>query len=274
MKTTLIIISTILFSLTIFAQNATNSIHFGFDVYKLSKANKEALREYVSQLQGTEIVLKGYTDFIGSNNYNDKLSNKRVNSVKAYLLQQGIKEESIKQTIGLGELTEFNDRAKNRRVDIFITPKVTDVIEVVEKEITEVKESVLSVEKISSLKVGESIALKGMEFIPGRHFLQEYSKATLNELLEIMKTKPNLKIEVQGHICCDYSGDDGLDWDTQTKNLSENRAKHIYEYLVQEGILAKRLKYKGFGSSKPLVEEITKADQQRNRRVEIMILEK
>jgi outer membrane protein OmpA-like peptidoglycan-associated protein len=274
MKTILIIISTILFSLTISAQNATNSIHFGFDVYKLSKANKEALREYVSQLEGTEIVLKGYTDFIGSNNYNDKLSNKRVNSVKAYLLQQGIKEESIKQTIGLGELTEFNDRKKNRRVDIFITTKTAEMIKVVEKEIIEDKDPVLSIEKINSLEVGESIALKGMEFIPGRHILQEYSKATLVELLSIMKTKSNLKIEIQGHICCDYSGNDGLDWDTQTKNLSENRAKHVYEYLIQEGISTKRLKYKGFGSSKPLVEEITKADQQRNRRVEIMILAK
>jgi outer membrane protein OmpA-like peptidoglycan-associated protein len=284
MKTTLIIYILLLFSLTSSAQKVLNAVHFGFDVHELTTQNKKTLDELIPQLNETEIILKGYTDFIGSSSYNDKLSNQRVSAVKNYLLGKGIKETSIKQSVGLGELTEFKDRAKNRRVNIFISKKPQVVVEEIKKERVEIttKEAVeviektkfLSVEKIESLEVGESIALENMEFIPGKHYLQKYSKPTLVELLEIMQNKPNLKVEIQGHICCDHSGDDGLDWDTQTRNLSLNRAKHIYEYLVSEGISEDRLSYKGFGSSKPLVKEVTEADQQRNRRVELMIVEK
>lgn len=286
MKTITIITGLFLFSLTALSQKALNAVHFGFDIHELTEQNKQDLDNLIPKLNDAEIILKGYTDFIGSKSYNDKLSTQRVNSVKAYLLLNGLKETSITQSIGLGELTEFKNRAKNRRVDIFITEKVKTVVKEIKEEkeevtieevieVVEIKdERSLSVDEITSLEVGESIALENMEFIPGRHFLKEYSKPTLVELLEIMKDKPNLKIEIQGHICCDHSGDDGLDWDTQTRNLSKNRAKHIYEYLIEEGISKKRLSYKGFGSKKPLVEEITEADQQKNRRVEIMIVAK
>lgn len=272
MKTILIFLLALTFGISVFSQNKLEAVHFDFDVYELNDQNKKALDNLISQLNDKEITLKGYTDFIGSKAYNDKLSNQRVNSVKAYLLQKGINEANIVQSIGLGELTEFKDRAKNRRVDVLVTPIVKN--EVVEEVIEIEGQPASSLDKINDLEVGESIALENMEFIPGRHFLKEYSKPILQDLLSTMQKHLNLKIEIQGHICCDYSGDDGLDWDTQTKDLSNNRAKHIYEYLVREGIDKNRLSYKGFGSSKPLVEEITEADQQKNRRVEIMIVEK
>lgn len=276
MKTILIIMSLALVSLTSLSQKVINAVHFGFDVHALTSQNKEALDKLIPLLSDANITLKGYTDFIGSTAYNAKLSTQRVNAVKAYLLAKGVNETSIKQSIGLGELTEFNDRAKNRRVDVFVTETVKEVIEVEDVEIIEEVEEpkFLSAEKIGKLEVGETIALENMEFIPGRHYLKEYAKPTLIELLEIMQGKPNLKIEVQGHICCDYTGDDGLDFDTQTNDLSKNRAKFIYDYLIREGIASNRISYKGFGSSRPLVKEVTEEDQQRNRRVEIMIIEK
>jgi outer membrane protein OmpA-like peptidoglycan-associated protein len=53
-----------------------------------------------------------------------------------------------------------------------------------------------------------------------------------------------------------------------------NRAKAVYDFLVKKGIDAKRLTYKGFGSSKKLVEEVTEIDRITNRRVEIKIVNK
>jgi flagellar motor protein MotB len=75
-------------------------------------------------------------------------------------------------------------------------------------------------------------------------------------------------------VCCTNKAD-GLDYDTNEKNLSEARAKAIYDYLVAKGISENRLSYKGFGHSRPkeLIED-TPQKEQANRRVEIMILEK
>ena len=100
------------------------------------------------------------------------------------------------------------------------------------------------------------------------------SEATLIELIKILENNPNLKIEVQGHICCLTSGSDGMDMDTRTMTLSVTRAQYVYNYLIDKGISPYRLSYKGFAASQPLVEEITDADKQLNRRVEIMITAK
>ena len=129
--------------------------------------------------------------------------------------------------------------------------------------------------KIEELNKGESVAIEGLSFVPGRHLILESAVPVLQKLLKTMKDNPKLKIEIQGHVCCTDGPEDGLDYDTREKNLSEARAKAIYDYLLAKGISDKRLSYKGFGHSKPkeLIED-TPTKEQTNRRVEIMIIEK
>ncbi len=78
-----------------------------------------------------------------------------------------------------------------------------------------------------------------------------------------MKTYPDLDIEIHGHVCC---GDD--------MPLSIARAKAVYDYLAENEVDASRISYKGFSNNKPLVQEVDEATEQRNRRVEIMVLNK
>ena len=89
-----------------------------------------------------------------------------------------------------------------------------------------------------------------------------------------MQDNPDLKIEIQGHICCSPGPEDGYDPDTDDFRLSRNRAKEVYNYLVKNGIAPERMKYRGFGHSRPKVKETSPETLQINRRVEIMILEK
>ena len=99
----------------------------------------------------------------------------------------------------------------------------------------------------------------------------------LQKLLKTLKDNPKLKVEIQGHVCCTNNGEDGVDadYDTREPKLSENRAKAIYEYLIDKGIAKSRLTYKGYGRSKPKEPiEDTPEKEQANRRVEILILEK
>src|SRR5207237_917561 len=120
--------------------------------------------------------------------------------------------------------------------------------------------------EITDLNVGESVALEGLSFEPGRHIILKKSIETLHKLLDVLKNNKNLKIEIQGHVCCTDNGEDGMDLDTRQAVLSENRAKFIYDYLVKSGISASRLTYKGYGRTRPKVEiETTPEEEQMNR---------
>ena len=73
-------------------------------------------------------MIEGHTDNVGSNYLNDKLSRKRANSVKNYLIKRGIAEKRIKIK-GYGERrpiasnrTDFGRRL-NRRTEIVIVSK-------------------------------------------------------------------------------------------------------------------------------------------------------
>ena len=86
---------------------------------------------------------------------------------------------------------------------------------------------------------------------------------------------PNLKIQINGHICCEPSYLDGRDNDLGTFDLSWQRAKVIYQYLVDHGISADRMSFRGFGASQKLYPyERDAFEKEENRRVEIKIVSK
>ena len=95
------------------------------------------------------------------------------------------------------------------------------------------------------------------------------SQPVLYELLCAMQENPSLKIEIQGHICCQTEGDNDLTY------LSTQRAKIIYNYLVRKKIDRKRLSYKGYGNTQPIypIPEKNEEERDANRRVEILIVE-
>jgi outer membrane protein OmpA-like peptidoglycan-associated protein len=107
-----------------------NSIfRFDFDRANLSQANRELLSRIAGILlasKGYGLSIFGYTDDIGTPEYNEQLSLKRAESVKDYLVQTGI-DPGIVNVKGYGKtspLVEGNRgdaRAKNRRVEIAVT---------------------------------------------------------------------------------------------------------------------------------------------------------
>jgi outer membrane protein OmpA-like peptidoglycan-associated protein len=90
-----------------------------------------------------------------------------------------------------------------------------------------------------------------------------------------MSGNHNLRIRIEGHVCCVAAKLDGLDYDTGTQDLSLQRAKFIYEYLIKNGISSDRMSYVGLGGANKIYpEELTPAQQTINRRVEIRIIAK
>ena len=84
---------------------------------------------------------------------------------------------------------------------------------------------------------------------------------------KMMQNNPNVKIDIQGHLCCQFTN--------RMKHVSTDRALAVYDFLVKNKIKSNRLKYKGYGVKKPIhpIPEKSPTQEAENRRVEIKILQ-
>ncbi len=106
-----------------------SSFKFGFDSAELSQRNRELLSRIAGILlvsKGYGLSVFGYTDDVGSADYNQQLSLRRAKAVEQYLVQSGI-DSSIINRRGFGKTSPMvagnseSARAKNRRVEIALT---------------------------------------------------------------------------------------------------------------------------------------------------------
>lgn len=94
-------------------------IYFGLNQSTLSRAAKIKLLDILPNLQNRSVSVHGYTDGLGDQAYNDRLSRKRAEAVKTFLDQAGVKEIQI-QSAGLCCYIDEPNSGKNRRVEIFV----------------------------------------------------------------------------------------------------------------------------------------------------------
>ncbi len=109
----------------------------------------------------------------------------------------------------------------------------------------------------------------------GKSTLRPESFVELNKLFDFLVNNSTLSIEIGGHT--DTRGDD-----KENLKLSNDRAKAVYDYVIAKGIEAKRISFKGYGETKPVIvdSEISKlsieqereAAHQSNRRTEYKII--
>ena len=101
--------------------------------------------------------------------------------------------------------------------------------------------------------------------------LRTISVTELNKAFEFLKTYPNVNVEISGHTDNDGS-------DEYNKNLSQQRAQAVVDYLSELGIDRKRMIAKGYGKDMPLAPnnnpDGTKnlENMQQNRRVELEVI--
>ena len=103
-------------------------------------------------------------------------------------------------------------------------------------------------------------------FFTGKAEISNSSYRELNKLLQMMEANPEMKIRVDGHT--DNQGDPELNMD-----LSEQRAQAVRNFLIEAGINEERIEYKGWGDTMPLTDNSNEIERQKNRRVEIVIIE-
>ena len=118
----------------------------------------------------------------------------------------------------------------------------------------------------TSYKVGATFVLNNIFFDTDKSTLLQQSYQELQYLIAILESHPKMKIEISGHT-------DSQGSDLHNQQLSENRAKEVVDYLMENGIEEKRLKFKGYGKTKPIATNATEEGRQKNRRVEFKILD-
>jgi len=104
--------------------------------------------------------------------------------------------------------------------------------------------------------------LKGINFKFGKAELTPESTKILDEVAAELTAWPKVRAEVQGHT--DNTGPVDVNL-----RMSNARAKSVMDYLVSKGVDASRLEAKGYGMSKPIGNNKTKAGRAQNRRVEL-----
>lgn len=277
-----LVLIALLISVSAFSQTKGSfSVYFEFDKYSLTKKAMTQLMSFCQEnknsIAHTEFELRGYCDNRGTDNYNFRLSEKRVSTVKSFLLKHGMNIELMIAASGYGESEPVNEneteaeRQMNRRVDIITIQNNNDLSEIKE-EINSLKQKIAD----TATSAGTNIILKNLNFVGGRRHLLPQSRPALEELLDVMKTYPKLVIKIFGNICCREGDADGVDLETFENNLSEMRAKTIADWLVYKGIDQDRVSYKGLGHSQPIYPYPERNEEERiaNRRVEIKIISK
>jgi outer membrane protein OmpA-like peptidoglycan-associated protein len=118
-----------------------------------------------------------------------------------------------------------------------------------------------------TIKIGDFFVLPNIFFEFAQSSLLPDSYSELNRLLDYLNKNETVKIEISGHT-------DNQGADTYNQKLSMERARAVYRYLIDNGIDSHRLLFKGYGAARPLAPNDTEENRAKNRRTEVLILER
>ncbi|MEM6524789.1 MAG: OmpA family protein [Bacteroidota bacterium] len=118
---------------------------------------------------------------------------------------------------------------------------------------------------LNPIKAGASTVLKNIFFDTNSYELRSESTTELDKVIKFLDLNSDVKIEISGHT-------DNVGGDDYNLKLSRNRAKAVFEYLVQAGIEKSKLTYSGYGPNRPIDDNNTSQGRQNNRRIEFNIL--
>ena len=118
---------------------------------------------------------------------------------------------------------------------------------------------------VQNLKAGQSYNINDLLYGTDSYVLEENSKLILARFADYLQENPTFKIAIHGHT-------DDLGDDAKNLLLSENRAKAVVDFLVNQGVKSDRLSAKGFGESKPKVPNTSNENRSKNRRTEFLFV--
>lgn len=121
--------------------------------------------------------------------------------------------------------------------------------------------------KLKKIEAGSSVVLRNVFFKTDSYELLPESMVELKKLTDFLKNNSTIHIELEGHT-------DNVGSEECNLNLSQARAKEVFNYLTANGIKAERMVYKGYGFTRPISTNDTPEGRALNRRTEFKIIRK
>lgn len=137
----------------------------------------------------------------------------------------------------------------------------TDSVEAVSEDITPVIKDIA----LQPIEVGLTVRLDHIYFDFDKTTLKKESYEELAKVIDFLKRNPTVEIEIAGHT-------DSKGSDEYNQKLSQGRTQAVVDYLISQGISARRLLATGYGESKPVDTNETEEGRAKNRRVEFTVL--
>ncbi len=279
MRKLLVLILLTFNSLIAFPQkDLTHEVYFDTDKFVVPPTEENRLLLFISNISDVDIEsisIFGFCDDRGADTYNLKLSQQRADAIKAIFANNEISEDLISNVDGKGKIllkvVEEKDllkiRGLNRKVEIIVKPKPPKPEKVEVADVTPEKpEEKTEIDLINESAVGDKIVFKNILFKTGYATVTPGSKKTLENIAKALVERDDIYFTIQGHVCCTQFTRDAVDRKTKKRNLSEARAKYVYDYFAKKGVDKKRMRHLGMRRKFPLG-----GDPKFDRRVEIVI---
>jgi outer membrane protein OmpA-like peptidoglycan-associated protein len=225
------------------------------------------------------VEIGGYTDNSGSVEKNITISRQRAEFVYNHLIQSGYNPVRI-SFHGYGPANPIysnntkSSREGNRRIEIKVISKTGHRSDrLVDEKGANVQTTTATqpnrllsyyLANKTEQGLGNVFIIDSLVFASSSFQLPASGKGidNLNALVTYLNENKNVGVTING-----YTDASGIE--DNNKILSENRAKVVYDYLIQQGISAERLVYNGYGSKNPIATNAYLWGRDQNRRIEV-----
>lgn len=174
-----------------------------------------------------------------------------------------------RQSIGLDTITNYETELSRRNRNVYVNASSEGyMLASKEFKISQNKDFFNVEIVLEKLQVGKKVNLNKIQFYGNRADLLPSARSSLKALLDFMRNNKKVVIEIEGHV----NGPNQKNTDAY-KTLSNNRAMAVKEYLLENKIEEKRIKFVGYGNSQMLFPNPkSEREHSANRRVEIKII--
>lgn len=254
-----------------------DNIYYDFDKSDIRESERQTLNKIAALMVDnphTVLYVNSHTDSRGANEYNEKLSEKRAESVKEYLTGLGLGadristewfgEERLVNNCGDGVPCAEVNHQMNRRSELILAAFTDQQKQYkLPAGTTDPCDLVLAPTVSEEINVDKSQDLPTLYFDFDKSNIREQHRVELDNVANQMKNNPDLKITIEGHT--DQRGNE-----VYNEYLSEKRAKAVVDYLISKGIASDRIEYAYFGKTRPIHDcnsrSCSNAQHQENRR--------
>ncbi|HEV2478468.1 MAG TPA: OmpA family protein [Puia sp.] len=236
-------------------------VHFAFDRSNIRPADGSTLA--ATHPDADSILIVGYTDTVGSYAYNLKLSRLRAEAARAAMLRTLAAAPPIRLE-ARGKTNPLpGDDSLSRRAEVLLYYK--------EKELVQAP-PVDTPKTHPDDQPDTTFGLDNINFIANTPILTDAAHEALPRSVAFLRNYADHYLEIDGF--CNSPGAP-LEPKDPLFILSVQRAKFIYDYLIQQGFDSTHLRYKGLGNTRPVVAHpTTREESDKNMRVEIRVFHK